>query len=448
MEDAMGSKKILLISSFPPSHSAGLGEDMINALSQYGYCVDMLIKYPYLGQKGNITNVLPIPIKKKILDWYIKPFLRKIRLLKGLKTFFKLILSSRGKTIKSPYQSANGIIFIYPEENNPDVGVNDVIAKINEKYDAVITLFWQDFITSETLRAIYDKLKCPILIYAVDMAPITGGCFYFSNCRRFEIGCGRCLALNSNDSFDASHKNYLIKKENYANSQSFFLGNTWMNNFAKKSGIFDNNKILYSSIIVNDQKFSPSDAPKDKIKLSKNYQFIILMRSSISEERKGFKFAVKILSDLFDRLSKEERDKTLIISLQDQLSKNIREQIKFNILDLGKVDTNDLIKAYRTASIFLSPSIDDAGPSMVNQAMMCGTPVAAFEIGTAIDLIHNDINGIIAPLKDTKRIADGLLNLIRNPKLLKQMSEKAREAAVSHNSPSSFAERVAYILNT
>ena len=55
----------------------------------------------------------------------------------------------------------------------------------------------------------------------------------------------------------------------------------------------------------------------------------------------------------------------------------------YMLVELGFVGGAVLAKAYAAANAFACPSIEDSGPMMINEAMMCGTPVVAFRMGVA-----------------------------------------------------------------
>ena len=83
----------------------------------------------------------------------------------------------------------------------------------------------------------------------------------------------------------------------------------------------------------------------------------------------------------------------------------------------------------------MSPSIGDAGPSTVNQSICCGTPVVAFEIGTAIDVIENGISGYRAAFKDVDDYAHGIESIITlNEQVYIKLRETTREMGLKKNS--------------
>ena len=91
------------------------------------------------------------------------------------------------------------------------------------------------------------------------------------------------------------------------------------------------------------------------------------------------------------------------------------------------------------ADIFVSPSIQDTGPMMVLQSLMCGTPVVSFELGNSIDYIVNYKTGFRAPIYNTEKLMEGLkyfLSTTEKENII--ISNECRNLAVEKASYKSF----------
>ena len=109
----------------------------------------------------------------------------------------------------------------------------------------------------------------------------------------------------------------------------------------------------------------------------------------------------------------------------------------------GLLSKQDLIKAYNASNIFLSPSIDDAGPPMVNQSIMCATPVVCFEIGTAIDVIENGVSGYKVGIKDYKAFGDAIYTIYNMPaEEYGRLCDSTHKMAMEHDSLETFAQMI------
>ena len=106
-------------------------------------------------------------------------------------------------------------------------------------------------------------------------------------------------------------------------------------------------------------------------------------------------------------------------------------------------DEHALAAAYQAADLFVCPSVEDAGPMMIPEAMLCGTPVVAFNTGGAPDLIEHGRTGFLAELTRADALATGIesmLQQIRTPDYATVRHQAAAKALSLHN-PSRIADQ-------
>jgi glycosyltransferase involved in cell wall biosynthesis len=82
---------------------------------------------------------------------------------------------------------------------------------------------------------------------------------------------------------------------------------------------------------------------------------------------------------------------------------------------------------------------------MIPEAMLCGTPVVAFDTGGAPDLVVSGGTGFLARLGDAAHLAHGLLQVLRSPDYTK-MSEAAAQSARPLHEPALVAGRYAALV--
>lgn len=429
--------KILILSTHNPSYSAGLGSDVMGCLKEAGHEVDFLCRYSTELPKRSYRCIQPRSIVRvigsKLFSSSIKSHLHKFFEKRSKKEDYV----ERGMVFSDLYE------IHYPDENVPGLSVDRLLQSITKEYDLVITLWWFDFINSTSLKAIYDKLHCPIMIISIDMAPITGGCFYFYNCRRFLDGCGKCPAIKSERPNDFSNKNYLIKKANYQSINCAFLGNSWMNDFAQKSKLFPASKIFKIGCIIDENKFKPIEQRSVREELGLSTNAIVLLARSSKELRKGARFVISAIGHLSKSISNQQS--ITLLSIGDDFIMNHLDSSSVCHKYLGRVTRKQLIKLYQAADLFLSPSVDDAGPSMINQAQMCGTPVVCFNNGSAVDVVINGESGFKTDDVSEQGFADVLemaIKCISNSTDKRELRNSTREIAIRTSSNKSFQEKL------
>jgi glycosyltransferase involved in cell wall biosynthesis len=75
----------------------------------------------------------------------------------------------------------------------------------------------------------------------------------------------------------------------------------------------------------------------------------------------------------------------------------------------GPIATDEeLISLYRAADLFVLPSLQENLPNTVMEAMACGTPCAAFDVGGVSDLISHRENGFVARVSNERELAEGI----------------------------------------
>jgi len=160
----------------------------------------------------------------------------------------------------------------------------------------------------------------------------------------------------------------------------------------------------------------------------------------LNDERKGIRYLLKALSILYDRLNNEERNNILLI-LAGRNIESIKDKLCFDYNYLGYVNPIDLPDIYSMSDVFLSPSVNDAGPTMVNQSMACGTPVVAFDMGTAIDVIKGYNTGYCAELRNAEDFAYGIEQIFKMfPEEYQAMCNDCRQLSLSLTSEKAFCD--------
>lgn len=166
---------------------------------------------------------------------------------------------------------------------------------------------------------------------------------------------------------------------------------------------------------------------------------------SVASKRKGLKELIESLKILKEKIDDPSQ---IHLAIAGNNLTGFEALLPFSYTKLGYLDHNNLPKAFQAADVFVSPSIEDSGPMMVNQSIMCGTPVVSFEIGVALDLVHNNETGYKAKLKNTEDFAAGIESILRlSPSDYNKMSNNCRKIGLENFSSSIFTNKLMKISN-
>jgi len=84
---------------------------------------------------------------------------------------------------------------------------------------------------------------------------------------------------------------------------------------------------------------------------------------------------------------------------------------------------------YSNASVFVLPSIDDAFGLVVLEAMACGLPVICTTNTGAAELIRDNMEGFVVPIRDSNAIKEKIEYLYHNPVECERMGNNALQRA-------------------
>jgi glycosyltransferase involved in cell wall biosynthesis len=119
---------------------------------------------------------------------------------------------------------------------------------------------------------------------------------------------------------------------------------------------------------------------------------------------------------------------------------------KANVHFLSFQNQSMMPAVYRMGDVFIMPSLSETWGMGVNEAMACGKPVMASEmVGSAVDLVREELTGIVFSLGDIRKCVEYLRRLSADRHLLEQMGVNARRHIQSF-SFSHIVDSVAFVM--
>lgn len=99
----------------------------------------------------------------------------------------------------------------------------------------------------------------------------------------------------------------------------------------------------------------------------------------------------------------------------------------------GIVPYDQLEKSYQNADIFVLTSLSEGMPAVILEAMGCGLPIIASDVGGNNELVHEGENGYLISGDDADLLAKRLVALIEDADLRKRMGSKSRELSEGYD---------------
>lgn len=232
---------------------------------------------------------------------------------------------------------------------------------------------------------------------------------------------GTDITLVGRDPSFAPVVKYSINESDGVTAVSEYLRKETMNNF----GIDTDINVIPN--FIDTERFYRQESSSLKQKLCPNCEKVLVHVSNFRPVKNA-----KMVVEIFHRLRKENHPIKLLMvgdgpdrmpaeHLARQLG--VYEDVRF----MGKQEAVQEILS--VADIFVMPSGSETFGLAALEAMACGVPVVASNIGGLPELVDHGENGFLCPLNNVDAFAERIRQLISNDALQTQMSESALKKA-------------------
>ncbi len=181
----------------------------------------------------------------------------------------------------------------------------------------------------------------------------------------------------------------------------------------------------------------PSDEAKEFIKVPVCNRMLLYVGRI--EPLKGLENLLKAIAIMRERVQVEAPQFCLVViggnpDLTPQTTdtemahlQSLREQYHLQdfVAFLGQRDQNTLPYYYSAASAVVVPSHYESFGMVALEAMACGTPVVASQVGGLAFLVQDGITGFTVPVDDPQALADRLMKLLYDDDLREKLGKQA-----------------------
>ena len=139
-----------------------------------------------------------------------------------------------------------------------------------------------------------------------------------------------------------------------------------------------------------------------------------------------------ILAEVIARVAKLAPEVRFVLVTKEAARRSIGERP--NVTWLQNVTEAELIRLHREAAVALQPMQQCTANNAILEAMACGVPVVATDVGGARDYVTESC-AVLTPPGQAEAMVDAVLEIVRNCELGARMGEAARRRALELSWP-------------
>ena len=272
------------------------------------------------------------------------------------------------------------------------------------------------------------RLK-PIVLTMHDMWNITGHCAQSYECERWKSGCGKCPHLNAfppvnrdATALDWKLKNWAYRKSNL----TIVVPSRWLMSMLKQSMLARFPVHLIPNA-VDTSVFRPLDRYASRRALGVPQERFVLMFASaaLNDPMKGGPLLLEALRALPAAI----KSKLTLLLLGDR-GEDMSQAAGIPVVGLGYVREDERkALAYSAADAFVLPSRAENHSLVLLEAMSCGAPCLAFDVGGNGEIIDHLQTGYLAKRDSADDLRAGLIRLVEDQAFRTSASQHSRSKA-------------------
>lgn len=272
--------------------------------------------------------------------------------------------------------------------------------------------------------------QVPVVLTLHDAWLLSGHCAHSFDCELWRTGCGRCPDLTIYPAIqqDATAYNWRRKQQIYSKSNLFIsTPSHWLMDKVRSSMLkgFEYRVIPNG---VNLDVFHPIDKRLARQRLGLPLEGNILLFASNRIKNNPWRDYETLENSLRRIGSMPGKHPLLMICLGERGENKDMGRIKIRYIPFIN-DPQQVAQYYQAADIYLHVTKADTFPTVILEAMACGTPVIASLIGGIPEQVEDNANGFLVPPGDVTAMSNRIEKLLNNETLRHKFGVKAVETA-------------------
>jgi len=274
--------------------------------------------------------------------------------------------------------------------------------------------------------------RVPLVLSLHDAWLLSGHCAHSINCERWMTGCGHCpdLCIYAPVKRDATAYNWRRKKRIYANSR-FYVATPceWLMKKVERSMLYP--AALETRVIpygVDLTVFKPRAKREARAVLNIAQDKAVVLVRAKALKPNNYWFDYQVVKTALEVILQQTQIPVTIIALGDNHPAEQVGQSELRYIPHLE-NHHELAQYYQAADTYLHISRADTFPLAVLEALACGTPVIATQVGGIPEQILDGKTGFLAPAGDPESVVNRTLRVLWDRELRNQMGRNAANDA-------------------
>ena len=312
----------------------------------------------------------------------------------------------------------------------------------------MLHLHWIWWMLSPQAVAALAQTGKPLVWTFHDQRAFTGGCHFSAGCRGFESGCEVCPQLRPSKLSITAAALADTKALLPAEKITVISPSRWLADCASASQVFARSRIEVIPYGIDTSVFQPQEPSAARAEFGINAKAFVFLfgADNTAEKRKGFGALIEALALLAKNPSVRARlasSEIQFVSFGEPHGA-AAHNYPVPVLNVGRLDSDTrLARLYSAADALLLTSQEDNLPNVLLEALCCGTPAIAFDVGGVPDAVQHETNGLLVAPANADALAEAMARLSSSPELAARLRENCRSDAPERYALAAQARRYA-----
>ncbi|URR34930.1 glycosyltransferase family 4 protein [Thermosynechococcus sp. HN-54] len=271
------------------------------------------------------------------------------------------------------------------------------------------------------------KLRQPIVWTLHDMWAFCGAEHYTEDLR-WKDGYYAHNRPAYEKGFDFNRWTWERKRKHWQKPIHIVAPSRWLGECVEQSALMRSWPVSVIPNPINIEQWHPYDKDQVRQELGLPLDTSVVLFGAMGggkDPRKGF----DLLKEALGYLKGKGQPLQLVVFGKAQPRK--KQHLVFPVKYTGHItDENYLCKFYSAADVMIVPSRQDNLPNTAIEAIACGTPVVAFNVGGLPDIVTHKHSGYLAQPFDPQDLAHGIQWVLEDPQRHAELCVQARVDAV------------------